>query len=225
MVELMPIADAQRFAFKYVNGHPANHRFGLPTVMAFGVLADVATASSFISRSTRARAPRCGPGSQHATGDIVIIQDADLEYDPAEYPEADQPIRGRPGRRRLRLAVPGGEPHRVLYFWHSVGNRFLTLAVEHVHQPEPHRHGDLLQGVPARGRSSRSLIEERPLRLRAGDHGQDRAAAGCRIYEVPISYSGRTYDEGKKIGWKDGVAAIWCIIRFNLLPPRKPRAE
>ena len=155
-------------------------------------------------------------GFAAATGDVVIIQDADLEYDPQRIPApARSPILDGQRRRGLRLALHRRSPHRVLYFWHSVGNGLLTLLSNmftnlnltdmetcyKVFRREVH------PGDHARGE---------PLRLRARDHRQGRQACGCRIYEVGISYYGRTYAEGKKIGWKDGFRALYCIVKYNL---------
>jgi glycosyltransferase involved in cell wall biosynthesis len=161
-------------------------------------------------------------GFAHATGHVVVVQDADLEYDPREFPALLAPIlEGRAdavyGSRFL------GGPHRVLLFWHSVGNRFLTLLsnmltdlnLTDMETCYKMVRTDLLRTLPLS--SSRFGIEpEITARL---------AQSGARIYELPISYHGRSYAEGKKIGWKDGVSAIWAILRFNLLPPRAPRWE
>ena len=119
----------------------------------------------------------------------------------------------------------GGEPHRVLYFWHMVGQQVPDAALEHVHQPEPHRHGDLLQGVPA-GDPGQDHDRGGPVRIRAGDHRQGGPPERASIYEVGISYSGRTYAEGKKIGWRDGFRAMWAIVKYNVfrLTARRTRS-
>ncbi len=152
-----------------------------------------------------------------ATGDIMVIQDADLEYDPHDLPQLLEPIlEGRAdavfGSRFL------GGPHRVLYFWHRVGNGLLTLLsnmftdlnLTDMETCYKMVRADLMRSLPLT--ASRFGIEpELTARL---------AQARARIYEVPISYDGRTYAEGKKINWKDGVAAFWHIARFNLSRPR-----
>jgi glycosyltransferase involved in cell wall biosynthesis len=156
-------------------------------------------------------------GIQRATGDLLVCQDADLEYDPRDLPRLMAPIID--GRAD---AVIGsrfrGETVRVLYYWHSLGNRLLTvfsnmltnLNVTDMEVCYKLMRTDLAKSFPLI--SERFGIEpELIARL-----SQSRA----RIYEVPIGYSGRTYLEGKKIGWQDGVAAFWHIIRFNLLPPK-----
>lgn len=154
-----------------------------------------------------------------ATGDVVVIQDADLEYDPHDILKLLGPMED--GRAD---AVFGsrfkGDVTRVLYFWHSVGNRGLTLLsnmltninVSDMETCYKLVATDLMKSLPLQ--SDRFGFEpEITARL---------AQARARIYEVPISYSGRTYAEGKKIGWTDGVAAIWHILRFNVLSPKAP---
>jgi glycosyltransferase involved in cell wall biosynthesis len=152
-------------------------------------------------------------GFAAATGDIVLVQDADLEYDPADYQVLLRPILDG-----LADVVYGsrflGGPHRVLFFWHYLGNRFLTLVSNML--------TDLnLTDMETCYKVFRSDVLGR-LDLTSERFGIEPeltarvAHMGCRIYEVPISYHGRTYAEGKKIGWRDGVAAIWTIFRFNL---------
>jgi len=156
-------------------------------------------------------------GFAHATGDVVVIQDADLEYDPRDLPALLEPIADGRADAVFGSRFLGG-PHRVLYFWHRVGNGLLTLVsnmltdlnLTDMETCYKMMRRDLLQSLPLR--TDRFGIEpELTARL---------AQAGARIYEVPITYAGRTYAEGKKIGWKDGVAAFWHIFRANFLPPR-----
>ena len=157
---------------------------------------------------------------QHATGDIMVIQDADLEYDPHDLPKLLEPILDGRADAVFGSRFLGG-PHRVLYFWHRMGNGLLTLLsnmltdlnLSDMETCYKMVRADLMRSLPLR--TDRFGIEpELTARL---------AQAGARIYEVPISYSGRTYEEGKKITWRDGVAALWHILRANLLPPRAPR--
>ncbi|MFQ6046952.1 MAG: glycosyltransferase family 2 protein [Gemmatimonadales bacterium] len=152
-----------------------------------------------------------------ATGDVVVVQDADLEYDPAELPRLLEPIVQNKADAVYGSRFQSG-PRRVLYFWHSMGNRFLTLVsnmltnvnLTDVETCYKMMRRDLAQSLPLT--SDRFGIEvELTARL---------AQAKARIWELPISYSGRTYEEGKKIGWQDGVAALWHILRFNLFPRR-----
>ena len=148
---------------------------------------------------------------------MILVQDADLEYDPAEYPRLIQPILDNRadvvyGSRFI------GDSHRVLYFWHSVANKAADDAVEHVHQPEPDRHGDLLQGLsPGSARATSSSKSNRfGFEPEITAKIAKKTQPAWRIYEVPISYSGRTYEEGKKIGLKDAIQAFYCIVRYWL---------
>jgi glycosyltransferase involved in cell wall biosynthesis len=155
-------------------------------------------------------------GFQHCTGDVVIVQDADLEYSPDEYPRLIQPIiEGRAdvvyGSRFI------GESHRVLYFWHSVANKCLTLLsnmftnlnLTDMETCYKVFRREVLQGIKLK--SNRFGIEPEITAKVAKKRGP-----GWRVYEVPISYSGRTYEEGKKIGLKDAFSAFYCILRYSL---------
>jgi glycosyltransferase involved in cell wall biosynthesis len=159
-------------------------------------------------------------GIAAATGDVVVIQDADLEYDPFELPRLLEPIADGRADAVFGSRFAGG-PHRVMYFWHRMGNGVLTLLsnmftdlnLTDMETCYKMARADLMKSLPLS--ANRFGIEpELTARL-----AQSRA----RIYEVPISYAGRTYDEGKKIGWRDGVAAIWHIVRANVLGPRAAR--
>jgi glycosyltransferase involved in cell wall biosynthesis len=158
-------------------------------------------------------------GIQQATGDFVIIQDADLEYDPADYPALLGPlIMGKAdvvyGSRFL-----GSGPHRVLYYWHSVGNWLLTIlsnSLTNMNMSDMETcykvfRREILQAIP---------IEEDRFGFEP-EITVKIAKRGLRVYEVGISYWGRTYEEGKKIGWKDGFRALWCLLKYTLKEPRQ----
>ena len=156
-------------------------------------------------------------GIEEATGDFVIIQDADLEYDPHDYPALLDPlIQGKAdvvyGSRFL-----GSGPHRVLYFWHSVGNWLLTLLSNCL------TNINLSDMETCYKAFRREVIQSIPLEeTRFGFEPEITvkiAKRHLRIYEVGISYWGRTYEEGKKIGWRDGVRALWCLLKYSIKEP------
>jgi glycosyltransferase involved in cell wall biosynthesis len=153
-------------------------------------------------------------GIAAATGNLVIIQDADMEYDPNDYPRLVEPILNGRADVVFGSRFLGGDAHRVLYFWHRMGNGFLTL-LSNMFTNLNLTDMETCYKVFRREIIQSILIEEN----RFGFEPEITAKVSkikCRIYEVGISYYGRTYDEGKKIGWKDGVRALICIIKYNL---------
>jgi glycosyltransferase involved in cell wall biosynthesis len=153
-------------------------------------------------------------GFRKATGDIVIVQDADLEYDPREYPKLVKPILDGKADVVYGSRFMGEQPHRVLYFWHRVGNGFLTLL------------SNMLTNLNLTDMETCYKVFKRNV-IQSIEIEEDRfgfepeitakiAKTGCVIYEVGIPYYGRTYEEGKKIGWKDGFRAIYCVLKYNL---------
>ncbi len=157
-------------------------------------------------------------GIQESTGDFVIIQDADLEYDPAEYTRLLGPLIQGQADVVYGSRFMGAAPHRVLYFWHSVGNKILTLlsnALTNMNMSDMETcykvfRREILQAIP---------IEEDRFGFEP-EITVKIAKRRLRVYEVGISYWGRTYEEGKKIGWRDGFRALWCLLKYTVKEPR-----
>jgi glycosyltransferase involved in cell wall biosynthesis len=158
-------------------------------------------------------------GFAAATGDVVIVQDADLEYDPQDFPRMIEPILQNKADVVFGSRFMGSAPHRVVYYWHMLGNQFLTtlsnmltnINLSDMETCYKAFRREIIQSI---------VIEENRFGFEP-EITAKLAKLDCRIYEVGISYYGRTYREGKKIGWKDGVRAIVCILKYNLLRSKR----
>lgn len=154
-------------------------------------------------------------GIEDAKGDYVLVQDADYEYDPREYPSLLRPVKDGMADVVYGSRFSGGNPHRILFFWHSIGNKFLTtlsnmftnLNLTDMESGYKLFKRDIIQSI---------LLKENRFGFEPEVTAKISRIAGIRIYEVGISYYGRTYAEGKKINWKDGFRAIWCVLKYNL---------
>jgi glycosyltransferase involved in cell wall biosynthesis len=154
-------------------------------------------------------------GIAQASGDLIIIQDADLEYDPFEYNELLQPILDGHADVVYGSRFMGGKPHRILFFWHSIGNGMLTLlsnAMTNLNLTDMETCYKLFRAPIIKGLK----LKENRFGFEPEVTAKISRIPNIRIYELGISYYGRTYEDGKKIGWKDGVRALYCILKYNL---------
>jgi glycosyltransferase involved in cell wall biosynthesis len=154
-------------------------------------------------------------GFAHATGDLVIVQDADMEYDPADIPKLIAPVTAGRADVVFGSRFAGGESHRVLYFWHSIANKILTL-LSNMTTNLNLSDMEVCYKLFRKPVLDQIALEEDRFGFEPEVTAKVARLQGCRIFEVGITYSGRTYQEGKKIGWKDGVRALYCILKYGV---------
>jgi glycosyltransferase involved in cell wall biosynthesis len=186
----------------------------------------------WVQRSNQGKGAALRAAFQMVQGDVVVIQDADLEYDPADYATLLRPILDGQADAVFGSRFAGGGAHRVLFFWHMMGNKLLTLLSN---AATDLNLSDMEVGYKMFRREVVDSIQIESERFGVEPELVAKVAlGGWRVYEVPVSYHGRTYAEGKKIGWRDGVSALWSIGRFGLLgrlrrlagaPPARPSVE
>jgi len=168
----------------------------------------------FFQKKNQGKGAAIRKGLREATGDILVIQDADLEYNPKEFPLLLQPILDKKADVVFGSRFLGDRPHRVLNYWHMLGNNFLTWVSNMLTNVNL---TDMETGYKmfTRKVADNLIIKENRFGMEP-EFTAKVARMNCRIYEVGISYSGRNYDQGKKINWKDGFQALWCILKYNL---------
>ena len=189
------------------------HNPASTTLPATGSLIRTDNIRVFLQEKNRGKGAALRRGFQEACGEIVLVQDADLEYDPQDYHKLLEPILRGAADVVYGTRFRGGS-HRVLFFWHSVGNKFLTTLSN---MSTNLNLSDVWTCYKAFKREVLQKIELKEDRFGFEPEVTAKVAkGGWRVYEIPISYYGRTYAEGKKITWKDGLKAVWCILRFNL---------
>ncbi len=189
--------DSSKIIQKYISDHPANKM----------ILHD--------QERNQGKGAAIIKGIELAKGDFIIIQDADLEYDPEEYNLLLQPILNGSADVVYGSRFSGGNPHRILFFWHTIGNKFLTfisnlftnLNLTDMETCYKMFRSDILKNIP---------LKEKRFGFEPEVTARISRVSGIRIYEVGISYYGRSYYEGKKIGWKDAIRTLWCILKYNI---------
>jgi len=171
----------------------------------------------FFHEKNKGKGAALQTGFSQVSGDVVLVQDADLEYDPSEYPRLLQPIIEGKADVVYGSRFLGDQAHRVLYFWHYLGNKFLTnlsncftnLNLTDMETCYKVFRKEIIQEIlPTLNQNRFGIEPEITAKI---------SRLNCRIYELSISYSGRTYEQGKKIGWRDGMQALWCIVRYGLM--------